>query len=101
MQTLPQPDTRTPGRGPVGWPTVRWYTAVPTAAVASAAGVAAYATLYERNRWTLRRFDVPVLARGSAPLKVLHVSDLHMTAGQRSKQAWVAGLATMTIPVRS
>jgi predicted MPP superfamily phosphohydrolase len=52
----------------------------------------AYASLYERTRWTLRRFDVPVLAPGSAPLTVLHLSDLHMTAGQRSKQDWVAAL---------
>src|SRR4051812_46137122 len=55
----------------------------------------AYASLYERTRWTLRRFDVPVLAPGSAPLTVLHLSDLHMTANQRSKQEWVAGLAAL------
>ncbi|MET0764252.1 MAG: metallophosphoesterase, partial [Blastococcus sp.] len=54
-----------------------------------------YASLYERTRWTLRRFEAPVLAPGSAPLTVLHISDLHMTAGQRSKQEWVAGLAAL------
>ena len=75
--------------------TVRWYTAVPSAVVATGAATLAYASLYERNRWTLRRFDVPVLAPGSAPLKVLHVSDLHMTAGQSGKQEWVAGLAAL------
>jgi len=74
---------------------VRWYTALPTAAVASGAAVTAYASLYERTRWTLRRFDVPVLAPGSAPLTVLQISDLHMTASQRSKQEWVAGLAAL------
>jgi predicted MPP superfamily phosphohydrolase len=74
---------------------VRWYTALPTAAVASGAAVTAYASLYERTRWTLRRFDVPVLAPGSAPLRILQISDLHMTAGQRSKQEWVAGLAEL------
>jgi predicted MPP superfamily phosphohydrolase len=71
---------------------VRWYTALPTAAVATGATTVAYASLYERTRWTLRRFDVPVLAPGSAPLTVLHLSDLHMTAGQRSKRDWVAAL---------
>ncbi|MGX5654429.1 metallophosphoesterase [Geodermatophilus nigrescens] len=71
---------------------MRWYTALPTAAVAAGASTVAYASLYERTRWTLRRFDVPVLAPGSAPLTVLHLSDLHMTAGQRSKQDWVAAL---------
>ncbi|MGY1831017.1 metallophosphoesterase [Geodermatophilus sp. SYSU D01180] len=71
---------------------MRWYTALPTAIVAAGASSVAYASLYERNRWTLRRFDVPVLAPGSAPLTVLHLSDLHMTAGQRSKRDWVAAL---------
>ncbi|MGY1812715.1 metallophosphoesterase [Blastococcus sp. SYSU D00820] len=74
---------------------MRWYTALPTAAIASGAATVAYAGLYERTRWTLRRFDVPVLAPGSAPLTVLHVSDIHMTAGQRSKQLWLAGLADL------
>src|SRR5437588_3906167 len=74
---------------------MRWYTALPTAAVASGAATVAYAGLYERTRWTLRRFDVPVLAPGSRPLTVLQLSDLHMTAGQRDKQAWVAALAEL------
>ena len=74
---------------------MRWYTAFPTAAVASGAAVTAYASLYERTRWTLRRFDVPVLAPGSKPLTILQISDLHMTAGQHSKQEWVAGLAEL------
>jgi predicted MPP superfamily phosphohydrolase len=74
---------------------VRWYTALPTATVASGAAVTAYASLYERTRWTLRRFDVPVLAPGSKPLTILQISDLHMTAGQHSKQEWVAGLADL------
>jgi predicted MPP superfamily phosphohydrolase len=74
---------------------VRWYTALPAAAAVSGAATVAYAGLYERNRWTLRRFDVPVLAPGSRPLSVLHLSDLHMTAGQAGKQEWVAALAAL------
>jgi uncharacterized protein len=74
---------------------VRATTALPAAVLGSATAGIAYASLYERNRWTLRRFDVPVLAPGSAPLRVLHLSDLHMTAGQRSKQEWVASLARL------
>jgi len=42
--------------------------------------------------FTLRRFDVSVLEPGSAPLRVLHISDLHMTAAQRKKQDWVRRL---------
>src|SRR3954451_14532944 len=74
---------------------MRATTAVPTALLASGAATVAYASLIERTRWTLRRFDVPVLPPGSAPLTVLQLSDLHMTAGQRSKQEWVAGLADL------
>ncbi len=71
---------------------MRWYTAAPPVVLAAGAATLGYAGLYERTRWTLRRFDVPVLAPGSAPLRLLHVSDVHMTAGQRSKQEWLAGL---------
>src|ERR671935_2383825 len=53
----------------------------------------AYASLVERNLFTLRRFDVPVLAPEAEPLRVLHVSDLHLTPGQHRKQRWVAELA--------
>jgi predicted MPP superfamily phosphohydrolase len=60
-------------------------TAVGTATLAYAAG-------FERRHWTLRQATVPVLAPGSAPLRVLHISDLHMLPGQKSKQRWVAAL---------
>lgn len=60
-------------------------TAVGTATLAYAAGI-------ERRHWTLRQATVPVLAPGSAPLRVLHISDLHMLPGQQSKQRWVAAL---------
>jgi predicted MPP superfamily phosphohydrolase len=52
----------------------------------------AYASLIERNMFTLRRVDVPVLAPDAEPLRVLHVSDLHMTPGQQHKQSWVREL---------
>ncbi|MFQ1003324.1 metallophosphoesterase [Modestobacter sp. SSW1-42] len=74
---------------------MRATTAVPAAVLASGAATVAYASLVERTRWTLRRFQVPVLPPGSAPLTVLQLSDLHMTAGQTSKQEWVAGLAAL------
>jgi predicted MPP superfamily phosphohydrolase len=61
-------------------------------AVAGAATLA-YASLIERNKFTLRRFDVPVLAPDEEPLRILHLSDLHLMPGQRRKQQWVADLA--------
>jgi uncharacterized protein len=65
------------------------------AAGAAAAGAAtlAYASLIERNLFTLRRFDVPVLGPDAEPLRILHISDLHLTPGQHRKQRWVAELA--------
>lgn len=60
--------------------------------VAAGIGALGYAAGIERNRWTLRRTILPVLAEDAPPLTVLHVSDLHMTPGQRSKQRWVAAL---------
>lgn len=69
-----------------------------TATAALGAGTLAYASLIERNMFTLRRFDVPVLAPDAEPLRLLHISDLHMTPGQRHKQDWVAALAVATDP---
>jgi uncharacterized protein len=63
--------------------------------VATGAATVGYASGIERRRWTLRRATLPVLPPGTRPLKVLHLSDLHMTPGQRSKQRWVAGLAAL------
>jgi predicted MPP superfamily phosphohydrolase len=57
-----------------------------------AAATFAYASLIERNLFTLRRFDVPVLEPDAEPLRILHLSDLHMMPDQRRKQAWVASL---------
>ena len=63
------------------------------ASVAAAGGATfAYASLIERNLFTLRRVDVPVLEPDAEPLRILHLSDLHMMPDQRRKQAWVAAL---------
>ena len=63
--------------------------------VAAGAAGLAYASLVERNAFTLRRFRVPVLPHGAAPLRVLHVSDLHLVPRQRRKIEWVRGLAAL------
>jgi predicted MPP superfamily phosphohydrolase len=60
--------------------------------VATGAATLAYASLIERNLFTLRRLDVPVLEPDAEPLRILHISDLHMMPGQRRKQQWVADL---------
>ena len=56
------------------------------------AATIAYSAGIERRRWTLRKVTLPVLAPDARPLKVLHISDLHMVPDQRSKQRWVAEL---------
>lgn len=61
-------------------------------AVASA--TAAWALL-EAHAFTLRGATVPVLTPGSGSLRVLHISDLHLTPRQRDKVEWVRGLASL------
>ena len=68
-----------------------------SAALVGGAGVAAlaYGGLIERNAYTLRHFDIPVLNPGARPVRVLHVSDLHIISGQHRKQAWIRALARL------
>jgi predicted MPP superfamily phosphohydrolase len=58
------------------------------------AGLTAYAA-WEARQYTLRRVEVPLLPAGARPVRVLHLSDIHMTPGQTRKQEWLAGLATL------
>ena len=72
----------------------------PLARAASLAGAAGavglgYASLVERNAFVVRRYAVPVLPAGHRPLRVVHLSDLHLMPGQRRKAAWVAALADL------
>ena len=72
----------------------------PAAAIALAigavgAGALVWGTLVERTRWTLRQAEVPVLPSGAAPVRILHLSDLHMAPWQRDKQEWVRSLAQL------
>jgi predicted MPP superfamily phosphohydrolase len=61
------------------------------------AGAAAlgYGVGVERNAWTLRRARAAVLAAGTAPLRILHLSDLHMLPRQRAKQRWLRDLGRL------
>ena len=62
---------------------------------ATAAAGLVYSAGYEVRSYRLRRFDVPVLAPGSRPLRVLHLSDLHLAPGHRGRAAWVSRLAAL------
>lgn len=59
------------------------------------AGVLGWASLVEVGWFVLRRVEVPVLTPGARPLRVLHLSDLHVVPGQRRKVAWVRALARL------
>ncbi len=65
-----------------------------TVGVAAGAGLAGYAA-WEARQYTLRHVTVPLLPDGHGPLKVLHLSDIHMTPDQRAKQDWLRGLAAL------
>lgn len=62
---------------------------------AAGLGALAWGVLVERNRFTVRTEVLPVLEPGSRPLRVLHLSDLHMAPWQRTKQDWVRSLAAL------
>lgn len=65
------------------------------AAVGSAALAIGYASVIERNAFVVREVTMPVLTPGSTPLRVLHISDIHMVPTQRHKQAWLRELARL------
>lgn len=51
---------------------------------------------WEATSYRLRRVDVPVLDASERTLRVLHLSDLHMTPRRHRLQEWVSSLAEMT-----
>src|SRR4051794_22313625 len=65
-------------------------TAVPALGALFVAG-----TVVESRAYTLRRFELPVLPAGSRPLRVLHLSDLHLTPWQRRERRWVRDLEAL------
>jgi predicted MPP superfamily phosphohydrolase len=65
------------------------------AGAVAAAGVACvgYGVLVERDWYRLRRQRVEALEPGQPPLTVLHLSDLHLTAADRRRMAFLERLA--------
>jgi predicted MPP superfamily phosphohydrolase len=61
--------------------------------VAAAGGATVvYAAVVERNWFALRRYDVPVLPEGAKPLRILHISDAHLTPGRHRLMSWIRSL---------
>jgi uncharacterized protein len=63
----------------------------------AAAGAVAfgYASVIERNWFALRELEVPVLRPGTPPLRVLHISDIHLTPGRHRLMSWIRGLDSL------
>jgi predicted MPP superfamily phosphohydrolase len=59
------------------------------------AGVAAYAAGYEVRAYRLREIEIPCLPAGSDALRLLHISDLHITPTQPGKAAWLRSLSAL------
>ncbi len=62
---------------------------------AAGIGTVAYASAVERNWFALRRFEVPVLPVGADPLRILHLSDAHLTPGRHRLMSWIRSLGTL------
>lgn len=60
-------------------------------AVAGALGIG-YGAIIERNWFVLRQLEVPVLPPGTSPLRLLHISDTHLTPGRHRLLSFVRSL---------
>lgn len=60
-----------------------------------AVGTLAWGMLVERNSFTLRQVEAKVLEPGATPLRILHLSDLHLAPWQKGKIEWVKSLAQL------
>src|SRR5690606_41380569 len=64
--------------------------------VLAAAGAGALAwSLVDAQWYTLREVSVPVLPPGAVPLRVLHLSELHLVPSKSRKIDWVRDLDSL------
>lgn len=61
------------------------------------AGITAWAVA-ETRRFGVTHHSVPVLPAGAAAVRLLHLSDMHLTVRQRRKIDWLAGLDQLVKP---
>jgi uncharacterized protein len=66
-------------------------------ATGAGAGVAAlaYGAGWEIDAYTVREHEVPVLAPGTTPLRLLHITDLHLLPNQGKRRAFLRSLADL------
>jgi predicted MPP superfamily phosphohydrolase len=63
-----------------------------TLTAAGGAAALGYATVIERNWFALRRVTVPVLPPDASPIKVLHLSDAHLTPERHRLMSFIRSL---------
>ncbi len=69
--------------------------AITSVAAVTGVAVIGYASVIERNWFALREQEVPVLPPDAEPLRLLHVSDIHLTPGRHRLMAFVRSLASL------
>ncbi|MER7796329.1 metallophosphoesterase [Microbacterium sp. NPDC096154] len=65
------------------------------AIAATGAAAAVWGVGIERQLFTVRRHVLRLLDPGSAPVRILHVSDIHMAPWQHRKQRWISRLVAL------
>ncbi len=68
------------------------------AGLALAGGAVAAYSMWEARQYGLIDETLPILPRGSQPLRILHLSDLHLTHRQEHKIRWLDALPSIVDP---
>lgn len=63
--------------------------------VFSALAILMWGTTFARWRFHVAHSEVPLLPKGSEPIKILHISDLHLAPWQRKKMSFIAELVDL------
>ena len=69
--------------------------ALAVGAATAGAGVLIGYGMSEATRFGVREETLPLLAPGAAPIRILHVSDIHMVPNQELKRRWLHSLADL------
>ena len=56
---------------------------------------AIWGVLIERHLFTVRRHSLPVLLKGATPIRILHISDIHLAPWQSRKMRWIRSLINL------
>mgnify|MGYP000376099761 FL=1 len=63
--------------------------------LATGLAIAVYSLTFARWRWSVQRSEAAVLPKGAKPIRVLHISDIHMAPWQRGKQRFIKQLISL------